>query len=154
MDAAAACERLPTGWLAREMIAVFQPYATTRVTVRVLAWQVDLDDRPLKVERALVWLRFAPEGKSPFFMLANLYRHPDAKGSWAKAGVTDVPHTAAERFDREPTRADLDKFLKDTWWYFKPSDGFRMTGSELCARAWQGSFGQAPWRSYPVEPKR
>ncbi|MBK7585268.1 MAG: hypothetical protein IPI67_34405 [Myxococcales bacterium] len=103
MDADAACERLSTGWNASEMVSVFQPSATTLVTVRVLAWQVDLDDRPLKVERALVWLRFVPEGKSLFSMLANLYRHPDAKGAWAKDGVTDVAHTSDQRFEREPT---------------------------------------------------
>lgn len=141
---ASGCARLPAGWKLDEMVAAFGP--AKGATARVLAWQIDEDSRPLRVESVLLWLE-RPGGKG--YGLVNLYRHPqDKQPSWHLSMVYDAPHVGFVLVRERPDRAVLDKFLVDTWWTFGPRDGFRLMGSEVCAAAWQQAFGKPPWRAY------
>lgn len=145
--AAAGCARLPAEWVPTEIAqaALGDAKAAATATLRVLAWQFDEDDRPLLVHSALVWIQ---AGQS--WRLAHLYRHPrDVKPSWRISMVTDVPYAGAQSYARAPGRAELDRFLDDTWWRFAPHSGFRLLDAEVCADAWRATFAQPPWRRYP-----
>jgi hypothetical protein len=120
---------------------------------RVLAWQIDEDDRPLRVESVILWIALAdkPAAKKPTrWMLAHLYRHPRDENEWRISRVYDAPFVGTESYESAPKRAELDRFLKDTWWHFKPLEGFRSLGAEVCRDAWAQAFGAPPWHSYSL----
>ncbi len=153
------CQHMPKGWKFDELFGTILSQAAeegeppvTTATLRVLAWQVDVDERPLKVESALVWLAIHHTNDKDGWMLLNLYRHPDdappGGAPWQVSVVSDVPYKGFDAFPSTPTGADLDRFLQDSWWHFKPREGFKMTGKEVCVTSWKKSFGKAPWRSY------
>jgi hypothetical protein len=147
--AEAGCERLPLGWTLDGMLQALAPDKPQRPkAVRVLAWQVDEDDRPLRVERVLLWVAL----RDSRWTLAHLYRHPrDEENSWHVSKVYDAPYIGIDWYSAAPTRDDLEKFLKGTWWHFRPSDGFQILGSEVCKAAWQDSFGGPPWHAYSTK---
>jgi len=139
------CARLPSGWRLDELArAALRDGARPRETV-VLAWQIDEDDRPLLIHAAVVWIALADGG----VVVANLYRHPRDRDEWRVSAVYDVPYVGLQRYEKPPTRAELDRFFGDSWWFFRARDGFRRLGAEVCAAAWRRATGRAPWRAYP-----
>ena len=139
------CGKMPPSWKLEAITAAAAPGEDARaLTTRVLAWQIDEDDRPLRVERALVWIA----ARDKRWILANLYRHPKESPEWHISRVYDVPYVGSQSYSAAPKRAQLDEFLKDSWWHFRLDSGWRSLGNEVCRDAWMRSFGEAPWRSY------
>lgn len=115
--------------------------------VRVLAWLIEEDSRPLRVDRALMWIHY-----ENLWFLSNLYRHPlyaDDR-DWHLNTVTDVVYQGKISFSHPPTQADLNAFLRATWWDFKPDNGFWFLAAQVCTDNWTATFQEAPWRSFPV----
>jgi hypothetical protein len=145
----AGCERLGPKWKLAEIVeaAVHDKSLSAQVqTARVLAWEITKDDRPLIVERALVWLAF----KNKRWTLTHLYHHPQdgPKADWHVAMVYDVPYVGSDSYGAPPTKAQLDDFLKQTWWHFKPESDWKLVDSEVCAEAWKTAFNAPPWHKY------
>jgi hypothetical protein len=125
------------------------PYAAAEA--RVLAWD-RWDSSAATVDEALLWIRRTDGG----FALMNVYRHPtsphnppDRVPHWTLWTVTDSRNYYGEHdYPQPPSHADLDGFLDTGGWPFKLEDDEHMTGSGVCAAAWQASFGEAPWHAY------
>lgn len=144
--AAEACKLLPD-WNPDEMARGGMHYdpAPAVTEVRVLAWQQIIDERPLRVDSALLWVQ--TQGKT--IQLVHVYRHPDDKDAWHQARVYDSPTFAGMTvLSARPTRAEIDAFLGATEWTFAAPDGFRLVASGLCSDAWTKSFGERPWHAY------
>lgn len=142
------CERLPAAWKLDEMAGATFARAQREAiaSTQVLAWEVDEDDRPLRVEEVLLVVTF----RNNSTLLANLYRHPhDRAPAWRVSDVTDVPYVGQEAYAKRPGRKELDRFLSDTWWTFRARDGFKILDKEVCQATWRAIFGEAPWHTYP-----
>ncbi len=140
---------LPADWhladLAQASLDRDRPPTTQVIAIRVLAWQQTIDDRPLRIDSALVWIR----ASSPHYTIAHLYRHPDDGPLWQRSMVFDAPGFEDEIFsDKPPTHAELEDFLGATDWPFAAEDDFKLVASGVCASAWQASFNEPPWHAY------
>lgn len=96
--------------------------------LRVMQWRVIEDDRPLVVEEAIV----AVKNDDSRWRLAKLYRHPNIPlppTRWRLWSRTDMPFVSHRDFKAEPTRAEIERFLKDTEWLPLPP-GFRQTAGD------------------------
>jgi hypothetical protein len=148
--AEAGCERLPTAWKLDAMNQAAAPHSGSKTpqVARILTWKIEEDDRPLRLETVLMWIQVEQH-----WTLAHLYRHPQdgPTAGWHISSVTDVPYRGTDAYDHAPTRADLEQFLKDTWWHFAPRDSFKILDSEVCRDAWRASFAAAPWHTYSAK---
>jgi hypothetical protein len=127
--------------------AVFGGDASELKAARVLIWQTIEDDRPLRLDEAIVWTE-----NGGAWTLAHIYRHPlEEDRKWQVSMVFDAENYSPSRaYGKPPTHAELDKFLQDTWWKFdgRAEDGFKILGSGVCADAYQAAFGEPPWHHY------
>jgi len=117
-------------------------YADVKTPI-LLAFLAEVDNRPLYVEDALL----AMELTNHNWRLANVYRHPKERADfrhWMVATVTDTPYTGKQDYDHRPTEADVEKFLKDTWWEFRASRNFRLLRGEVYSDNWKRAFGYQP----------
>jgi hypothetical protein len=140
---------LPTTWriddITRSAISRGWPMTTQVLAVRVLAWQQTIDDRPLRIDSALVWIKTS----DPLYTISHVYRHPDDKDGWHQAMVYDMPGFEGEiQSAKPPTHAELEDFLHATDWPFAPEQDFKLVASGICAKAWQDSFNEPPWHQY------
>jgi hypothetical protein len=144
-----ACAPLPADWRPAEMAAAaIGGAATAGDDVRVLAWQQTIDDRPLRIDSALLWIKSAGSG----YWLAHVYRHPDdgPKASWNQAMIYDAPDFRGEEsFAKAPTHAQLDEFAQHSDFQFGPEQDFLLVAYGQCSDAWMKSFGERPWHVYP-----
>src|SRR4051812_14848297 len=86
---------LPRNWNPSDLARAATPEGYTSTEVRVLIWQIKEDDRPLRVESAIICLRL--EGKGNRWALAHVSRHPQVEQpppAWRLSHVTDVKYTA------------------------------------------------------------
>jgi hypothetical protein len=145
----AGCERLPSAWKLDAMVAAAGARDDAHPPkAQLLAWQIDEDERPLRVESALLWI----ESPGKRWMLAHLYRHPLEKpAEWHISMVTDVPYVGVQSYAAAPRHKAVEAFLNATWWSFRPLGGFRSLGAEVCRDAWLHAFGEAPWHAYPTK---
>ena len=115
--------------------------------VRILAWQQTIDDRPLRIDSALIWTKSAGSG----YGLAHLYRHPDdgPGAPWHVMMIYDAPgFVGQESYAAPPTHAELDALVAESRWEFGPEQDFKLVASGLCADAWVKSFYEQPWHAY------
>ena len=138
---------MPADWRADEMARGGLETATPG-DARVLAWQEQEDDRPLRIDEALLWIKSPAGGYS----LLHVYRHPleDGEHDWRQSMIyDDWSFRGVDSYDAPPSHAELDTFLTATGWTFTTDgDDYRMLGAGVCADAWQAAFGEAPWRGY------
>ncbi len=145
--AVAGCE-LPPEWNVGEILA--GAVVTERPETmhpRLLAWHEIEDDRPLRIDEALVLYEMAGG-----YGLTHVYRHPvdDRDRHWHEYMVYDAGSFEGHHgYDHRPTPAELDAFLAATWWRFTPEQDYRLLGSGVWADAWIAAFGKAPWHAYP-----
>ncbi len=138
------CAKLPEGATLDEIVAPALRGGAPPTIARVLAWSAEVDDRPLYLDRALLWLARGDKA----FELAHVYRHPRDAKTWHLSMVYDVPYESQRTFTAPPKRAALESFLTATWWHFAAEGGFRLVAAEVCREAWQASFGAPPWHQY------
>jgi len=142
----AGCERFGKQWTLAAILegALFVGDPDVQ-TARVLAWQITEDDRPLRVEGALLWIAF----KNKQWRLTNLYRHPQDKSTlWQRSVFDDSPLVGYQSYPAPPMKAQLEDFLKATQWPFKPERHWRLRDSEVCVEAWKTAFNAPPWHQY------
>jgi hypothetical protein len=137
-------DRLPQDFQTDAMLlALRDDGAPVEATARILAWSIEVDDRPLVVDRVILWVRY-----SNSWLLAHLYRHPlDSAPNntfWHVARVTDIAYTGQQSYSHAPTVAELDQFLKETWWKFQAEGGFRFLDAGICDDAWKEAMGSPP----------
>jgi len=113
-------------------------------TPYLLAFKAQVDDRPLYVESALL----AMELTNKTWRFVHVYRHPKERVEhfhhWKVAAVTDVPYTGSQDFDRRPTKTEVEKFIRDTWWEFRASRDFRLVRGEVYSDTWKKALGYDP----------
>lgn len=143
--------RVPWDFQLGPMVDVAVPDSASRqrATARILTWLVEVDERPLVIDRALLWVHEHPATHGESWRLVHLYRHPLEETGWHVAVVYDVPYVGQQIYAAAPHRAALDQFLHDTWWKFRASDGFHVLDAEICAQAWTASIGAPPDHLYP-----
>lgn len=110
---------------------------------RLVAWFIEQDERPLRNDNALI---FIEQTSPPRFALVSLYRHATNR-EW---NIASGPHSRAQPvaiFDRRPTRAEIENFLQQNNWSFRPSFGRILAGNVVDAD-WQSATGERPWRSF------
>jgi hypothetical protein len=115
----------------------------------LLAFDAKVDGRPLYVEGALVAVEF----KSHRWRLLHAYRHPresrvEGRG-WHIWIVNDAPVIGSKDFNKQPTQAEVEDFLRRTAWKFGASDGFRLVRGQVYADTWQNALGYRPAHEYP-----
>jgi hypothetical protein len=142
-------DRVPVSFVVSELLAALDPDgAYTDSTAHILVWKVDVDERPLVVDRVILWVHHRPAQGKPSWLLANLYRHPlDAPTNnerWYVAEVADAPYTGRRAYASPPTSAELDAFLKDSWWEFRATQGFWLLDQGVCKNAWRAAIGRDP----------
>jgi len=113
-------------------------------TPHLLAFKAEVDDRPLYIESALL----AIELTNKTWRLVHVYRHPKERVEhfhhWKVAAVTDVPYTGSQDFDQRPTKAEVEKFIRDTWWEFRASRDFRLVRGQVYSDDWKRALGYEP----------
>lgn len=129
-------DRLPLGFESETMLnALFPGQPIDGLEVSVLTWSIEVDDRPLVVDRVILWVE-----RQNSWHVAHLYRHPldppPNRDEWHVAMVYDVPYVGQRSFSHAPSSSDLDLFLKETWWRFEAGGGFRYLDAGICANAW------------------
>lgn len=147
-------DRVPVHFGADGMLeAAFEAAKHTDTEARILAWMIEVDDRPLVVERVLLWFRIASKQGAPSYRLVNLFRHPLIPGArgkeWHVWTRSHVP-PGVRSFPAPPTPGDLDDFAGFTDFDYDASDGFTLVDGQVCAGAWNKSFGSAPGRNFPT----
>ncbi len=143
-------ERLPDDWDAREFEAavrdVVDLHGRATVTVELLAWSTQEDDRPLLVDAALAWARIEDQNQVRWALL-ELYRHPRDSPEWHLSRLSHGPDPV-KYFNRQPSNSDIYRFddgvfggiLKAAW------GGFHTLNSRVRYRTWFRSVGQIPTR--------
>jgi hypothetical protein len=151
---------IPASWDLKAIEQVMPPYATPG-RVHVLAWKVVEDDRPLRIESALV-LKVMTEGKGARALLAHLYRWPKEKDpEWqlAQTHVTGEPGsvewpglmlTHVKDFKTRPKNRDIYAALvpREVNWSFEREEGWKVLGSGICQAVWLEAIGENPTRSF------
>jgi hypothetical protein len=110
-----------------------------------------VDDRPLYAESALIVLRMT-DGT---WRLAYAYRHPrdtyPGADVWTLATITDVHQTPSRDYRQRPPKEEVERFLRDSWWKFRPSEGFRLVRARVFSETWENAFGYRPDHQF-VDP--
>jgi hypothetical protein len=107
----------------------------------VLAFLAEIDDRPLYVESALVVL----ELRNHKWRMVHVFRHSKQEQEhWQIMFVFDAYCAGSRDFDRPPTKAETEKFIRDSWWHSRPDHGFRLVRSDEFPAEWKTLFGYVP----------
>jgi hypothetical protein len=144
--------RIPWDFVPDDLLSAVAPDPASRknTTARILTWLVEVDDRPLLIDRAILWVHHHPTSGGDAWQLVHFYRHPlEQRSGWEVARVYDAPYVGQQPYSSAPTAQELDVFLGETWWRFEPTDGFRLLDAGVCAKAWTGAIGSAPNHHYP-----
>jgi hypothetical protein len=145
---------LPRNWKMADIAAAAYPARGGRVYV--LAWQIQQDDRPLRVESCLV-VKVSGDGKK--YTLTHLYRHPDDKEpKWklsmlhaiGEAGHAGRLYLHSMTFDGRPGNKELYAALKslDVFWQWEPGSGCQFIGCGVCEASWQAITKEKPTRFF------
>lgn len=147
-------DRVPLHFRVDDMLeAVLEPSQRKDAEVRILAWLIQIDERPLLVEQVLLWIHIAPKNAAPTYRLANLFRHPldrdpDRRAQW-RLWLRSHSPPGMRGFPAPPSVQDLDDFTGFTDWNYDASSGFDLVNGQVCAGAWNKSFGRAPTQQFP-----
>jgi hypothetical protein len=118
-------------------------------TPYLLAFKAEVDNRPLYIESALL----AVELTNGHWRLVHVYRHPKERRKqgdhWVVSHVLDIPYTGKQEYATRPTKAEVEKFISDTWWKFRARDGFGLIHGEVFSETWKKALGYAPAYQFP-----
>ncbi len=148
-------DRVPVDFVVADLLKVLDPDVASREasTARILTWLVEVDDRPLVIDRVILWVHVHPANGADSWRLAHFYRHPlddpPRNEEWRVSMVFDAPYVGQSSYSHAPTGQEMDRFLSETWWKFRPSDGFQFLDANVCVHAWRASLGSAPNHGYP-----
>jgi hypothetical protein len=117
----------------------------------LLAFEVEVDDRPLYVEAALIAVKLDGD----IWRLSCVHRHPKEKrkdsNAWRLSVIYDVDQSPSEDYNHRPTEAEVDAFLKHAWWKFAADadGGFRLLQGKVFAETWENVLGYKPKHVFP-----
>jgi hypothetical protein len=115
----------------------------------LLAFGAQVDDRPLYVESALI----AVTTTDGTWRLAYAYRHPKdtypGADVWTLSTITDVHQSPSRDYRRRPSKEEVECFLRDSWWKFRPSKGFRLVRGRVFSETWKKVLGYRPDHRFP-----
>lgn len=107
----------------------------------VLAFSAEVDERPLYTEHALLLVEFAADR----WRLVHTYRHPKdplrRRRYWEVSIAPDSGQKGHEDFRQRPTETEVETFLRDSWWKWSPSPGFRLLRGEVYTDTWRRVLG-------------
>ncbi|MBX9623949.1 MAG: hypothetical protein K2X82_09090 [Gemmataceae bacterium] len=158
-DATVRSAELPRGWDLKEIEEATPPYGAAG-TVHVLAWLVQVDDRPLRVETCLVLKDLGRESEHGRWCLAHLYRHPLGEDNtwrlplpWVSPPPPLGPEepvaiSHAKRFKTRPKNKDVYTSLGDLRWRFNVDKGWKLVSCAVCERNWEAAVGEKPTRFF------
>jgi hypothetical protein len=132
-------------WPEQEMIAQAFRDIPSNAELKILLWKIMQDDRPVYSESCITHIAWH-EGVDKW-RLAHLYRHrieQNLHGKWAVHVILGVPHLGKRDYAHKPTEEDMDRFLKNTWWRFRPSIGFKLIDAGINSSSWKSCFGSSP----------
>lgn len=119
--------------------------------VRLMAWYVMEDSRPLRNDNALMLVEDAT-AEPPRFSLVSVYRHA-TNHEWNTIGSFHDRREPVRTFDHRPTRAEVDAFMDQAEWTF--ADGWgRVIAGNVVDEEWRAATGEAPWRGFAAEIER
>ena len=114
------------------------------VSAHLLAFISREDRRPWYVDDALLVLQL-PKGEWLLVHTARNPRYPKGHqggaSTWHVYQVMDAAFVGDRHFDHRPTRAELDKFLKDNDWQFESDKSWRVVGRAVDEETWQKVLG-------------
>ncbi len=154
----ASDNELPRAWDLAEIERATPPYGAGG-TVYVLAWKVEEDNRPLRVETCLVLKDLGEDNEHGRWCLAHLYRHPlDKDRTWqCPFWVSPPPPFGpekpatidyAKRFKTKPKNKDIYESLKDVQWQFALEKDWKLVGCAVSERTWEAAIGEKPTRFF------
>ena len=123
-------------------------------TATLLAFVAREDDRPWYVDDALLVLQLPNEEWMLVHAVRNPQFPPNHRGGstkWRRYDVMDAPHVGDRRFNRPPTRKEVDRFLSDNEWQFESDKFWRVVRRFVDEEAWQRVLGYKPSR--PARPE-
>ncbi len=145
---------LPEGWKLDEIASAAKSVADLTY---VLAWKIEEDDRPLRVENCLVLCQLE-KGR---WSLMALFRHPkDEKPEWEQSRVHVTPEDPRRRggyvwlsrtFDKRPSNKEVYDFMDEFRWRLGADEGFKLLGGKVCADTWEAVIKEKPTRLFPKE---
>ena len=115
----------------------------------VLALLSAVDDRPLYVDDALIVVQLA-DGR---WRLAHVGRNPRDENQylrrWRLFTVEDSPIVPSRDFPEKPTALQVGEFIHDSFFQFKPREGFRLITGEVFYETWEKALGYVPTYKFP-----
>lgn len=118
----------------------------------LLAFKSQVDDRPLHVENALL----AVQCSTDKWCLVTAHRHPKEKNEkfhhWNIDAQSDSSIIGIEYYNYQPTKSDIEEFLKEREWEFRAHPDFRLVRGEVYSKVWQQVFDYKPNYKFP-KPK-
>ena len=115
----------------------------------LLAFSVQVDGRSLHVESVLVAIEFTTKE----WRLVHAYRHPRLKAAralvWREMATLHTASMGPREFHGTPKEADVDQFLRDSRWEFRPIKGFRLLRGEVYRDTWKRALGYEPKYEFP-----
>ncbi len=138
----------PRSWRAFELVKEAAGI-TGKVRVEqahILAWKIEEDERPWRLERALVCGRFRVEGREGVrHVLAEMVRTPMRdKPQWG-VYMIKCPRVVHRYFPaRAPNNLSIEHFVNDFGFSTRPLEGYRLLGGGVNVRAWRAVTGEEP----------
>ena len=96
----------------------------------------------LALERALLVIEY----RSGKWQLLHVYREPGGNRNhrrWQVVIALDA-YVASQEYDHRPTRAEVELFIKDKEWNFKPDLSYRLLHGEVYSDTWYRALGYQP----------
>ena len=147
----------PASWTLKQIEKESPPFLKGERPI-LLAWSILEDDRPLRVENALV-ARHSPDG----YLIEHLYRHPEDKPpAWNLAMTHVSPMQGSNQpgfmifhqdlFDHRPSNDEIYASLKPELvdWSFEVEEGWKLLGGGVCEPNWIALTGEKPTKRYPA----
>jgi hypothetical protein len=149
---------LPRSWSLEEVAKATPPYGV-KGRVYVLAWRIQEDERPLRVESCLV-LRVLEKNKG--YCLAHLHRHPaDKNPKWDLS----ISHVSGEKgtkywpglwimhaksFKNRPGNKEVYAALswENVDWRFDLNKGWKIVSCGVCEKSWLEATGEKPTKFF------
>jgi len=141
------------GWSYEAMVRGLQQYLEPRnkvenLRVRLLAWKIEEDRRPLLIDSAILWASFdSQDGKR--WVLSHCFRHPrEYPDLWADSTPMDVRYSETLVLTRPPTNADVYGLVSHSQ-YWGPSDPeYTVHSARVRDKTWLRVIHESPTRSF------
>jgi hypothetical protein len=146
---------LPDGWRLQDIHEAMPPNNPGGKTY-VLAWKIEEDERPLRLEHCLA-LKHTEEPGGDRWVIACLYRQPTLRNLWQVAVRAAAPDMAfperaelrqTEYFTSRPTNQQVYDFIDFVHWTFGADEDWKLIDGRVCEQTWTSAVGEKPTRDF------